>query len=134
MWVDLPTSTRQQLAFRWIDQTIRRVLPDLLKRSGSTFGRYLESLPEIVDAGKLALAQSTLADLVDKLRGEEQMVSVSLCSVLDWLKEVGESPSIERACLLAVMTSRLAFGDDRITLGMLTELEMAALRLPPRSQ
>jgi hypothetical protein len=130
-WAELPAGSRQELAFRWVDQAIRRALPALLHREGSDHARYLESLPPIFDAGTLVRAEVVLAQLVTKLRGEVPAVSDSLSAVLNWLREVGGDPTIARACLLAVRTSRLVFGDNRVGLAMLVDLEMEALKLPP---
>ena len=109
------------MAYRWIDHAIRKALPKLVERhSRVSDAEAIRSLDKIMDGGTLVRAELALMQVA---RGDHpaDMLAALFCALATF-EEVKLKVEIGEACFLAVMTSRMVFGDDRLMAMMTKDL------------
>lgn len=121
LWSSLSAELQAELAFRWVDRSVRHMLPDGFDRFGHPgLGAVLRTLPTIADRASLHFARVQLSGM--KTPDHPADLLAAFFSVAASLEQLERVSDIYESCFLAVMTSRLAYGDDRAIVRMRQDL------------
>lgn len=120
-WAPLTSEVKANLAYRWIDHSVRNALPSLFERhSRLVDAELVRSLPEIVDTGTLVRAEAALIQ-VARFDQPMEMLAALFCA-LGFFGDLKVKVEIADSCFLTIMTSRMVFGDDRLMETMTKDL------------
>lgn len=112
LWAGLPAERIVELGFKWVNLSIRTILPVAFERCGhSGIGAILRTFPPIIGFGSLHFAYEQLTLM--KIDDAPIDALAAFLSAAAFLKSLNEEFSIAECCFLTVMASRHAFGDDR---------------------
>ena len=121
MWAGLPPDRRVALGCKWVDHSLRGLLPVAFDRGGHPgVGAVLRTLPCIDSLDALRFAHDQLRAM--KTPDEPVEALAAFFSLAASLKQLVEGFEIYECCFLAVMTSRFIYGDDRVVHSMAADL------------
>lgn len=124
LWEPLSRTEQERLAWRWVDLSVRDALPRLFERHGrADDAGLLWTLAPVLDMGALVRAEVVLAQVAQSTPVE---LGAALYNALAFLDDLERGLLIGQACFLAVMTSRLVYGDDRLVQTMREDVGRAA--------
>jgi hypothetical protein len=112
LWEPLSEERRRELAFKWVDMAVRRMLAESFANAGCPHqAGVLRGLPPIRDMSTRRQAEKTLRGLQVPLQPMDMVASYF--DTVATLETLDDSRDIYECCFLAVMASRLTYKNDR---------------------
>jgi hypothetical protein len=112
LWEPLSEERCRELAFKWVDMSVRRMLAEGFAHAGRPHqAGVLRGLPPICDMPTLRGAEQALNGLQVPFQPTE--LAAAYFNTVATLQKLDDTMDLFDCCFLAVMASRFAYNDDR---------------------